>query len=116
MGFETGDGQRHHQLLRVPKSQNHALPLAEQVGQMLHALGAPTHRAAQKLNHMIADRRHHRDFERIRQALRQSLLPGSILRPGCHGIAHLFNLESQLLRQRVGKLHGVQPLVEATLP
>ena len=69
MGFETGDGQRHHQLLRVPKGEDRPLSLREYPGHMFTALGPPAHRAPQQVNDVVADRRHQGDFERIRHTL-----------------------------------------------
>jgi len=51
MGFEAGNGQRHHQLLRVPKGKNRPLSLGEYPGHMLPAFGLPAHRALQQPNH-----------------------------------------------------------------
>jgi len=51
MGFEAGNGQRHHQLLRVPKGKNRPLSLGEYSGHMLPAFGLPAHRALQQPNH-----------------------------------------------------------------
>jgi len=47
MGFETGDGQRHHQLLRVPKGKDRPLSLSEYPGHVLQAVGSPAHGALQ---------------------------------------------------------------------
>ena len=93
MRFETRDGQRHHELLRMPKGQDHSLSLCEDAGHMFSAFGPPAHCAAQQLNDVIPDWRHHRDFERIRQSLRHGLFrPRTGWGTVRHGIAHLFTL------------------------
>ncbi len=62
MGFKAGDGQRHHQLLGMPKGKDHLFLLGEEPGHMFPAFGLPGHCAPQHLNDLIADRRHHRHF------------------------------------------------------
>ena len=73
MGFESGNGKRHHQLLSMPEGQDHPLLFCEQAVHMLRAFGAPGHRAAQHLNDPVADRRHHRNLQRVDDPLPQRL-------------------------------------------
>lgn len=116
MSFETGNGERHHQLLGVPKGENGLLPLGKYPRHMLHAFGPPAHRALQQLNDGIPNRRHQCDFECIREALRQGLFRWGPRREAIgHGVAHWFTLCPQLLRKRIRKLHGMQALIEAAL-
>jgi len=73
MGFESRNGQRHHQLLSMPEGQNHPLLFCEQAVYMLRSFGPPGHRASQHLNDLVADGRHYRDLERIDDPLLQRL-------------------------------------------
>ena len=73
MGLKPGNSERHHELLGMPEGQDDPLVLPEHLFHMFGSLRAPGHCAAQDLNDLIADGRHHRGLEGVHHALQEGL-------------------------------------------
>jgi hypothetical protein len=107
--LQAGKGKRHHELLGMPESQDHPFILLKQSVQVVAALNPQLHRPAQTLNDLVAHGRGHRRFDEIRQALPEQRRGRGSGRLIHQGIAH--DCGSGRLWNRIGELHGMQPLV-----